>query len=73
MLFRNGAAGKTAIAEIEYGILLYNQIADFMNELTEKIYAGKTNMHALCSTEIVQQVGDRISHHIHRRREKNSF
>ncbi len=30
-------------AEIEYGILLYNQIADFMNELTEKIYAGKTN------------------------------
>ncbi|MDP3283445.1 MAG: 2-hydroxyacyl-CoA dehydratase family protein, partial [Desulfobacterales bacterium] len=28
--------------EIEYGILLYNQIADFMNELTEKIYAGKT-------------------------------
>jgi benzoyl-CoA reductase/2-hydroxyglutaryl-CoA dehydratase subunit BcrC/BadD/HgdB len=34
---------KTGIADIEYGILLYNQLADFMNELTEKIYAGKTN------------------------------
>jgi len=30
-------------SDIEYGILLYNQIADFMNELAEKIYAGKTN------------------------------
>ncbi|MFH1976353.1 MAG: 2-hydroxyacyl-CoA dehydratase family protein [Pseudomonadota bacterium] len=35
---------KTAIAEIEYGILLYNQISDFMNELTEKIYKGKVNV-----------------------------
>jgi len=34
---------KIAVAEIEYGILLYNQIADFMNELTEKFYKGKVN------------------------------
>jgi len=34
---------KTVTAEIEYGILLYNQISDFMNELTEKIYAGEKN------------------------------
>jgi len=33
-----------SMAEIEYGILLYNQISDFMNELTEKIYAGKVNV-----------------------------
>lgn len=35
---------KTGKAEIEYGILLYNQIADFMNELTDKVNAGKTNL-----------------------------
>ncbi|RPH52791.1 MAG: 2-hydroxyacyl-CoA dehydratase [Desulfobacteraceae bacterium] len=35
---------KIKTAKIEYGILLYNQIADYMNELAGKIYAGKTNV-----------------------------
>ncbi len=38
--------------EIEYGILLYNQIADFMNELTEKIYKGKANIHRAVLQEL---------------------
>jgi benzoyl-CoA reductase/2-hydroxyglutaryl-CoA dehydratase subunit BcrC/BadD/HgdB len=41
-----------SMAEIEYGILLYNQIADFMNELSEKIYAGKTNVHRALLQEL---------------------
>lgn len=46
---------KTVIADIEYGILLYNQIADFMNELTEKIHAGK-----ICtSTAFLQRLFNR--------------
>jgi benzoyl-CoA reductase/2-hydroxyglutaryl-CoA dehydratase subunit BcrC/BadD/HgdB len=37
------SGGKNIKDRIEYGILLYNQIADFMNELAEKIYTGKMN------------------------------
>lgn len=33
-----------SMTEIEYGILLYDQISDFMNELTENIYKGKSNL-----------------------------
>jgi benzoyl-CoA reductase/2-hydroxyglutaryl-CoA dehydratase subunit BcrC/BadD/HgdB len=46
---------KTEIADIEYGILLYNQIADFMNELTGKIYAGKTDT----SVSVLQELFNR--------------
>ena len=46
---------KTVIPDIEYGILLYNQIADFMNELTGKIYAGKTN----ASISVLQELINR--------------
>ena len=46
---------KTGIADIEYGILLYNQISDFMNELTEKIYAGKKNT----SVSVLQKLFNR--------------
>ncbi len=44
-----------SMAEIEYGILLYNQIADFMNELTEKIYAGKTNVRRALLQELLNR------------------
>jgi len=46
---------KTGIPDIEYGILLYNQIADFMNELTGKIYAGKMN----ASVSVLQELLNR--------------
>jgi len=41
--------------DIEYGILLYNQIADFMNELTEKIHGGKMDI----SVSVLQRLFNR--------------
>jgi benzoyl-CoA reductase/2-hydroxyglutaryl-CoA dehydratase subunit BcrC/BadD/HgdB len=41
--------------DIEYGILLYNQIADFMNELAEKIHGGKTDI----SVSVLQRLFNR--------------
>jgi benzoyl-CoA reductase/2-hydroxyglutaryl-CoA dehydratase subunit BcrC/BadD/HgdB len=42
-------------AELEYGILLYNQIADFMNELAEKFYEGKIK----AGSDILQKLFNR--------------
>jgi benzoyl-CoA reductase/2-hydroxyglutaryl-CoA dehydratase subunit BcrC/BadD/HgdB len=41
--------------DIEYGILLYNQIADFMNEISEKIHSGKMDI----SVSVLQKLFNR--------------